>query len=50
LEEQLSPAGATIDPEKILRELRELWAQLAKDQGSAGGVLRACSMTLIVVA
>lgn len=46
----MNPAGTTIDPEKILRELRELWAQLAKDQGSAGGVLRACSMTLIVVA
>jgi len=50
VEEQLNPAAATIDPERILRDLRELWAQLAKDQGSAGGVLRACSMTLMVVA
>ena len=41
---------AAIDPEKILRDLRDLWAQLAHDQGGAGGVLRACSMTLIVVA
>lgn len=44
------PAAAAIDPEKVLRDLRDLWAQLAKDQGGAGGVLRACSMTLIVVA
>jgi len=50
MEEQLKPAAAVIDPEKILRDLRELWAQLAKEQGSAGGVLRACSMTLIAVA
>ena len=46
----MKPAAPVIDPEKILRDLRDLWAQLAKDQGSAGGVLRACSMTLIVVA
>ncbi len=39
-----------VDPEKILRDLRDLWAQLAKDQGASGGVLRACSMTLMVVA
>jgi glucose-6-phosphate dehydrogenase assembly protein OpcA len=44
------PAAAAIDPEKVLRDLRDLWAQLAKDQGGAGGVLRACSMTLMVVA
>ncbi len=42
--------AAAIDPEKVLRDLRGLWAQLAKDQGGAGGVLRACSMTLMVVA
>jgi glucose-6-phosphate dehydrogenase assembly protein OpcA len=46
----LNPAAPVIDPERILRDLRNLWAQLAKDQGGAGGVLRACSMTLIVVA
>jgi glucose-6-phosphate dehydrogenase assembly protein OpcA len=46
----LNPTAASINPEKILRDLRDLWAQLAKEQGSAGGVLRACSMTLIVVA
>lgn len=50
MEGQLTPPVQAIDPEKILRDLRELWAKLAKDQGVAGGVLRACSMTLIVVA
>ena len=50
MEEQLNPAAQAINPEKILRDLRDLWVQLAKDQGGAGGVLRACSMTLIVVA
>src|SRR5262249_22735155 len=35
---------------KILRDLRGLWTELAKGQGKPGGVLRACSMTLIVVA
>ncbi|MDP9170222.1 MAG: glucose-6-phosphate dehydrogenase assembly protein OpcA [Acidobacteriota bacterium] len=50
MEGQLNPAVPAINPEKILRELRDLWAQLAKDQDGAGGVLRACSMTLIVVA
>ena len=42
--------AAAIDPEKVLRDLRGLWAQLAKDKGGPGGVLRACSMTLMVVA
>ena len=46
----MNPAAASINPEKILRDLRDLWAQLAKEQGSPGGVLRACSMTLIAVA
>ena len=45
----MTPAGV-IEPEKILRELRELWVGLAQEQGSAGGVLRACAMTLMVVA
>ena len=45
----MTPAGV-IEPEKILRELRELWTGLAQEQGSTGGVLRACAMTLIVVA
>lgn len=42
-------AAATIDPEKIRQELSDLWVTLAKDQegGESGGVLRACSMTLV---
>ncbi len=48
-------SNATIHPEKILKELSELWVTLAKpddssDKASAsGGVLRACAMTLIAV-
>ena len=41
---------ATVQPEKILRDLRELWAKLGREQETAGGVLRACAMTLLVVA
>lgn len=44
---------ATIQPERILKELAELWTSLAQpDQGAAtaSGVLRACAMTLIVAA
>ncbi len=44
------PAAAAVNPDKILRELHDLWEQLARDQESAGGVLRACAMTLIVTA
>ncbi len=40
----------TIAPEKILRELNDLWAQLDAERGAQGGVLRACSMTLVAVA
>ena len=43
-------ATATVNPEKILRELRELWVDLGKKQELPGGVLRACSMTLVTVA
>jgi len=43
-------AAATVHPEKVLRDLRELWAQLGRDQETAGGVLRACAMTLVVLA
>lgn len=43
--------SATIQPEKILRELSELWVSLGKDSdhGQASGVLRACSMTLVTL-
>jgi glucose-6-phosphate dehydrogenase assembly protein OpcA len=38
--------SAAVRPERILRELAELWVSLGKEQ--ATGVLRACAMTLIV--
>lgn len=40
---------AAVNPEKVLRDLRELWEQLAQEQ-TESGVLRACAMTLIVLA
>ena len=40
--------SATVAPEKILKELAALWVEEGK-QGAAG-VLRACSMTLVVMA
>src|SRR5258706_5868230 len=38
----------TVAPEKILKELAALWVEQGKEGGA--GVLRACSMTLVVVA
>ncbi|MCW5981324.1 MAG: glucose-6-phosphate dehydrogenase assembly protein OpcA [Bryobacteraceae bacterium] len=40
-----------IEPDRLLRELNQLWASLGLQDGDASshGVLRACSMTLIVV-
>jgi glucose-6-phosphate dehydrogenase-like protein OpcA len=49
LEEAMS---ATVSPDRILHDLAGLWVDLGKqaeDQGSTG-VLRACTMTLIVLA
>ena len=43
-------AATTIQPERILKDLQQLWAQMAVDQADSGGVLRACAMTLVVVA
>src|ERR1700710_770936 len=40
--------AATVEPEKILKELAALWTEEGKQGGA--GVLRACSMTLVVVA
>jgi glucose-6-phosphate dehydrogenase assembly protein OpcA len=42
--------GAVIQPEKILRELDELWVSLGKQEeaGGSDGVLRACAMTFLV--
>jgi glucose-6-phosphate dehydrogenase assembly protein OpcA len=39
---------ATIQPEKLLAELSELWASLAREKKSATGLVRARSMTLLV--
>jgi glucose-6-phosphate dehydrogenase assembly protein OpcA len=44
--------SATVAPDHILKELAELWVSLGKQGQSEGGtgVLRACSMTLVVLA
>jgi len=43
--------AATIQPDRLLRELSELWVSLGKQNGDQStGVLRACAMTLIVLA
>jgi glucose-6-phosphate dehydrogenase assembly protein OpcA len=43
-------ATAAVNPEQILKDLRELWTRMAEDQAGSGGVLRACSMTLVATA
>jgi glucose-6-phosphate dehydrogenase assembly protein OpcA len=48
MEERLMPA--VLEPEKILKDLRNLWNNLGRDAEVSGGVLRACGMTLVVVA
>jgi glucose-6-phosphate dehydrogenase assembly protein OpcA len=48
MEETVTPP--TIAPDRILHELAGLWVSLGKQGGDSGaGVLRACSMTLIVL-
>jgi glucose-6-phosphate dehydrogenase assembly protein OpcA len=43
--------ATTIQPDRILRELSELWVSFGKQNGDEStGVLRACAMTLIVLA
>lgn len=42
--------SAGVHPESILRDLNQLWEQLAEDSEATGGVLRACAMTLVVAA
>jgi glucose-6-phosphate dehydrogenase assembly protein OpcA len=44
--------SATLAPERILREMADIWVQLAKpaDEDASAGVLRSCSMTLVVIA
>jgi len=41
-------AAAAVTPERILKELSELWTSLGRQESK--GVLRACAMTLIVAA
>jgi glucose-6-phosphate dehydrogenase assembly protein OpcA len=43
--------STTIQPERILKELAELWVSLGKESehGQSPGVLRACAMTLITL-
>jgi glucose-6-phosphate dehydrogenase assembly protein OpcA len=43
--------ATTIQPDRILRELSELWVSFGKQNGDdSSGVLRACAMTLVVLA
>jgi glucose-6-phosphate dehydrogenase assembly protein OpcA len=41
---------AILEPEKILKDLRNLWSDLGRNAEVSGGVLRACGMTLVVAA
>jgi glucose-6-phosphate dehydrogenase assembly protein OpcA len=43
---------STVSPERILHDLSALWVDLGKEAGEEGsaGVLRACTMTLVVLA
>jgi hypothetical protein len=57
MEEALMPNNTTttINPEKILKELANLWIETAAPSntsapGESSGVLRACSMTMLVIA
>jgi hypothetical protein len=43
--------AATVSADRILRELADLWVAAGQEQAEGGlGVLRACAMTLIVLA
>jgi glucose-6-phosphate dehydrogenase assembly protein OpcA len=42
--------AAPVQPERILKDLRELWSQLGREEDSSAAILRACAMTLIVLA
>jgi|HubBroStandDraft_1064217.scaffolds.fasta_scaffold01535_4 hypothetical protein len=46
----MSAAGSTIAPDRILHEMADLWVSLGKQGEGEAGVLRACSMTLVVAA
>ena len=42
--------GSVVTPDKILKELAALWTSTAKESETSTGVLRACSLTLLVLA
>lgn len=42
--------AATVAPDRILHEMTDLWVSLGKQGEGEAGVLRACSMTLVVAA
>lgn len=46
----MGAAGGTIAPERILHDMADLWVSLGKQGEGDAGVLRACSMTLVVAA
>lgn len=46
----MGSAGGTIAPDRILRDMADLWVSLGKQGEGDAGVLRACSMTLVVAA
>jgi glucose-6-phosphate dehydrogenase assembly protein OpcA len=50
MEERMMTTATTIEPEKILKDLRNLWSDLGRNAETSGGVLRACGMTLVVAA
>jgi len=46
----MGTTGGTIAPERILHDMADLWVSLGKQGDGDAGVLRACSMTLVVAA
>jgi glucose-6-phosphate dehydrogenase assembly protein OpcA len=42
--------SSAVQPDRVLRELADLWVSLGKQGEEGGGVLRACAMTLVTVA
>jgi len=46
----MGAAAGTISPDRILHDMADLWVSLGKQGDGDAGVLRACSMTLIVAA
>lgn len=44
--------STTLAPDRLLREMADIWVQLGKqaDADASAGVLRSCSMTLVVIA